>query len=81
MTPRRVAGAQATMARWVRRGLGMLRRRWRLWSARRRLEVARYWQARADLDEAARHAGHALRLLPGAGSALVCNSLGTLLHE
>ncbi|HEV2377593.1 MAG TPA: tetratricopeptide repeat protein [Streptosporangiaceae bacterium] len=39
--------------------------RFRLSQARRRLQLARYWQANGDLDEAARHASRALRLLDG----------------
>jgi tetratricopeptide (TPR) repeat protein len=39
--------------------------RLRLWWARRRLRIGRYWQRRGDLDEAARHAYRALRLLRG----------------
>lgn len=37
----------------------------RLGRARRRLRLARYWQADGDLDEAARHARRALGLLDG----------------
>jgi tetratricopeptide (TPR) repeat protein len=32
------------------------------WWVRRRLDIARYWHTRGDLDEAARHASQALRL-------------------
>jgi tetratricopeptide (TPR) repeat protein len=39
--------------------------RYRLGRLRLRLRLARYWQAHGDLDEAARHAGRALRLLDG----------------
>ncbi len=60
MAARRVAGVLAAS-----------RNRWWWWSAARRLDLARYWQARGDLDEAARHASHALRLLTGAGAAPV----------
>ncbi|MEU4158359.1 tetratricopeptide repeat protein [Actinoplanes sp. NPDC026670] len=37
--------------------------RWRQWRVARRLELARYWHRHADLDAAARQAGHALRLV------------------
>jgi len=38
------------------------RDRWRRVRASRRLTLARYWLARGDVDEAARHSAHALRL-------------------
>lgn len=41
----------------------MTRTRWVRWRAGRRLDLARYWHRHADLDEAARHAGRALRLV------------------
>jgi tetratricopeptide (TPR) repeat protein len=37
--------------------------RWVRWRVGRRLDLARYWHRHADLDEAARQAGHALRLV------------------
>jgi tetratricopeptide (TPR) repeat protein len=42
-------------------------RRLSRWWLRRRLDIARYWQARGDLEEAARHAGRALRLAARVG--------------
>jgi hypothetical protein len=39
--------------------------RWSPVRAGRRLQLARYWQTQDDLDEAAVHAYHAMRLLDG----------------
>jgi tetratricopeptide (TPR) repeat protein len=47
----------------MRLDLSTLRTRHRLGRARLRLRLTRYWQANGDLDEAARHAHRALRLL------------------
>lgn len=41
----------------------MTRSRWLQWRVARRLELARYWHRHADLEEAARQSGHALRLI------------------
>jgi len=45
-----------------------VRDRWLPWRVARRLDLARYWHRHGDLDEAARHAEHALRLVAAAGS-------------
>jgi tetratricopeptide (TPR) repeat protein len=50
---------------------GQIRARWIVARARRRLQVAHFWQAIADLDEAARAGYHAHRLLRRLGNASV----------
>lgn len=51
------------MTGWRGGDPGGVRDRWFTGRALRRLRMARYWQAIGDLDEAARDAGHAQRLL------------------
>ena len=63
---------------------GGVRGWWTIWRVRRRLDLARYWVAHADLNEAARHGDRALRLtrdrpgMPAALTALAALTMGQI---